>query len=76
MDTAKLFMNGSSQAVRLPKEYRFEGEEVAIKRLGTAVVLLPKGDPWGILFDALGDFSPDLHIERTDNPPQERGLIG
>ena len=75
MDTARLFMNGSSQAVRLPKEYRFEGSEVTIKRLGNAVVLLPKGDPWGVLFDALGDFSPDLHIEREDSPPQEREPI-
>ena len=76
MDTAKLFMNGSSQAVRLPKEYRFAGDEVVIKRQGDAVVLLPKGDPWGGLFDALDDFSPDLRLEREDAWPQERELVG
>lgn len=76
MDTARLFTNGGSQAVRLPKEYRFDGDEVAIRRLGTAVVLLPKGDPWGVLFDALGDFTPDLHLVREDTLPQERGPIG
>jgi antitoxin VapB len=41
MDTAKLFENGKSQAVRLPKEYRFHGNKVYIKKLGNAVVLIP-----------------------------------
>ena len=41
MKTAKLFQNGQSQAVRLPKEFRFEGEEVFIKKSGSAVVLIP-----------------------------------
>ena len=41
MRTAKLFNNGRSQAVRLPKEFRFEGKEVSIHREGEAVVLLP-----------------------------------
>lgn len=40
METAKLFMSGKSQAVRLPKSYRFSGDEVVIKRLGNAVVRL------------------------------------
>jgi len=56
MDTAKLFMNGNSQAVRLPKEYRFAGDEVVVKRLGNAVVLLPQDNPWQTLFDALAEF--------------------
>lgn len=75
MDTAKLFVNGNSQAVRLPKQYRFDGDEVVIKRLGNAVVLLPKADPWQILFDAVGDFTPELTIERRDEPCQEREPI-
>ena len=41
METAKLFMNGRSQAVRLPKEFRFNGDEVYIKKVGDAVVLIP-----------------------------------
>jgi antitoxin VapB len=41
MATAKLFRNGRSQAVRLPKEFRFEGEEVSIRREGESVVLEP-----------------------------------
>jgi antitoxin VapB len=42
MPTAKLFRNGRSQAVRLPKEFRFEGEEVSIRRVGKKVILEPK----------------------------------
>ena len=41
------FKNGDSQAVRLPKEFRFAGDEVLIKRVGSAVVLLPKGEVLG-----------------------------
>ena len=42
MATAKIFRNGRSQAVRLPKEFRFEGEEVNIRRSGRKVILEPK----------------------------------
>lgn len=45
MQQAKLFQNGQSQAVRLPKDFRFEGDKVAIKRVGKAVVLLPYNEP-------------------------------
>ncbi|MDR2088059.1 MAG: type II toxin-antitoxin system VapB family antitoxin [Clostridiales Family XIII bacterium] len=48
MLTAKLFMNGKSQAVRLPKEYRFTGDEVGIARVGEMVVLYPKETAWEI----------------------------
>jgi len=72
MDTAKLFKSGNSQAVRLPKEYRFTGTEVVIKRLGNAVVLLPKDDPWQVLFDALQEFPEDAGITREQPPLQER----
>lgn len=65
MQQAKLFQNGQSQAVRLPKEFRFEGDSVAIKRVGKAVVLLPYNEPWETLFDALGQFSPDFMDERV-----------
>jgi antitoxin VapB len=60
MQTAKLFPNGQSQAVRLPKEFRFEGDRVYIQRAGAAVVLLPYQRPWQVLFDSLADFSPDF----------------
>ncbi len=44
MKTAKLFMNGKSQAVRLPKEFRFEGDEVGIQKVGNTVYLFPKDE--------------------------------
>jgi antitoxin VapB len=66
MDTAKLFKTGRSQAVRLPKEYRFEGEEVYIKRVGPAVVLLPRKpkQTWSAWFAALAAFDNERPIER------------
>jgi len=75
METAKLFMSGKSQAVRLPKSYRFSGDEVVIKRLGNAVVLLPKENPWQVMFDALRDFPVDLQLERDQSHPVEREPI-
>ncbi|WP_133511200.1 type II toxin-antitoxin system antitoxin VapB [Candidatus Thiosymbion oneisti] len=76
MQTARLFVNGGSQAVRLPKEYRFPGNEVVIRHLGNAVVLLPKDDPWQVMFDALAEFPEDFAISREQPEPQERGPIG
>lgn len=67
MKTAKLFRNGESQAVRLPKEFRFEGQEVFIKRVGDAVVLLPKSRSWASLVESLDKFPADFMAER-DQP--------
>lgn len=75
MNTAKLFVNGNSQAVRLPKEYRFQGDEVVIKRMGNAVVLLPKDDPWKVMFDALTKFPEDFNMVREQPKMQEREPI-
>ena len=72
MDTAKLFSSGRSQAVRLPKQYRFEGDSVLIKRIGRAVVLLPRSSTWDSLQDALGMFEPGLRLERRQPARAER----
>lgn len=72
METAKLFQNGQSQAVRLPKEYRFQGDRVYVKRLGQAVVLLPYHAPWSTLIASLDDFSDDFMDERGQPAQQER----
>lgn len=72
METAKLFKNGQSQAVRLPKEFRFSGDEVYIKKVGNAVVLLPIDDPWGPLLSAMGQASDDFMTERMQPPQDER----
>lgn len=65
--TAKLFKNGDSQAVRLPKEFRFEGTEVLIKRVGDAVVLLPMSKSWDTLVASLAKFPRDFMATR-DQP--------
>jgi antitoxin VapB len=72
MQTAKLFINGRSQAVRLPKDFRFEGDEVFIKRVGDAVVLLPRKEGWGTLEMALAAFEPGFAIERNQPELQKR----
>ena len=64
MKSAKLFKNGESQAVRLPKEFRFSGDEVFIKRVGNAVVLLPKARSWDTLLESLEKFPPDFMTNR------------
>lgn len=75
MDTAKLFMSGRSQAVRLPKDYRFEGTEVFIKKVGDAVLLMPRTDSWQLLFDSLDQFSADFMLDREQPQEQEREEI-
>lgn len=61
MDTAKLFKNGRSQAVRLPKKYAMTGDEVYVKRINGIVLLIPKDeDPWGGFVDSLDRFSDDF----------------
>lgn len=64
LKTAKLFKNGESQAVRLPKEFRFSGDEVFIKRVGDAVVLLPKARSWDALIASLAKFPSDYMADR------------
>lgn len=72
MDSAKLFQNGKSQAVRLPKEYRFRGSKVYLKRMGNAIVLIPEHDSWQSMLESLSLFSDDFMAERTQPPVEER----
>ena len=73
--TAKLFNNGRSQAVRLPAEYRFEGTEVYIRKEGEQVILSPKPTSWDDFFDSSLKATEDFMAERVDLPPQERRLF-
>ena len=75
LETAKLFMNGRSQAVRLPKQFRFEGSQVFVKRMGNAVILLPYSEPWQTLFSSLDRFSDDFMETRDQLEYQEREAI-
>jgi antitoxin VapB len=71
METAKLFQNGKSQAVRLPKKFRFRGDKVLIKKMGEAVVLLPYENPWRSLTESLNLFSPDV-LEIRNQPEEQK----
>lgn len=64
MKTAKIFKNGQSQAVRLPREFRFEGNEVFVKKMGRSVVLMSTEHGWAPLLDSLKMFSSDFIIDR------------
>jgi antitoxin VapB len=70
MDTAKIFKTGRSQAVRLPKKYRFEGEAVRIRREGNAVILEPIADDWAWL-DSLEQLDDDVVAAALEEVPQQ-----
>ncbi len=79
--TAKIFMTGRSQAVRLPKEFRFRGELVNISRdpVSGNVILAEaaKKKDWASFFALLDatDVDPEFMLDRNDGPPQERDLF-
>lgn len=58
--TAKIFENGRSQAVRLPKEFRFSSDEVRINRVGDVVILVPMTSRWDSFAKAIDMFSDDF----------------
>jgi len=70
MQTAKLFASGKSQAVRLPKEFRFTGTEVGISKFGQMVVLFSKDNADALFFDSLGKF-PDEFFESIESARTE-----
>ncbi len=73
MQTAKLFQNGRSQAVRLPKEYNFSGNDVLIQKVGSSVILFPHDKVWETFLHGLYGFTNDFMIEGRDQPEmQER----
>ena len=73
MQTAKLFRNGRSQAVRLPKDFQFNGEDVFIRKHGEAVILIPRDKQWDTFLRGLYSFSDDFMQDgREQGEPQER----
>ncbi len=73
MTYARIFQSGNSQAVRLPKEFRFEVDQVEIFRRGDEVVLRERPASAATIFDALASLPEDFMAEgRQDAPPQER----
>lgn len=76
MKTAKIFRSGNSQAVRIPKEFQLEGDEVEIVKRGQSVVLRPKRKSWAALAESLQKFTDDF-MENGRNQPavQKRNRV-
>lgn len=70
METAKVFENGRSQAVRLPKKFRFDVEEVVVQQLGAAVLLVPKESLWQTFLEGLDGFTSDVFEDGRDQGVQ------
>lgn len=75
MDTAKIFENGKSQAVRLPKAYRLKGREAYITKVGDAIILLPKRNKWESLVASLNKFTDDFMTDRIQPELENRDRL-
>jgi antitoxin VapB len=73
METARVFKTEGAQAVRLPQSCQFAENEVFVSRVGNAVILTPKSNPWGAMLESLDLFTPDFMSEESgDSPAGER----
>ncbi len=70
--TAKVFMNGRSQAIRLPKELRFDTETVYLRKEGNEVIISATEADWDVFFSQTSAFGEDFLLDREDVPAQER----
>ncbi len=79
LQTARLFVNGSSQAVRLPKEFRFQGTEVYVQKVGGCVLLSPKERAWETFMEGVSGFTDDyfaaIENNRAEDIPSEREVL-
>ncbi len=76
MMTAKVFENGRSQAIRLPKECRFTSDEVLVNKIGDIVIVLPKQNKWDSFMRAVDMFSDDFMADgRAIDISQEREAL-
>lgn len=71
METAKIFWSGRSQAVRLPKEFRFDTDEVRIRRHGSGVVLEPIAQDWAWLDRIIGPVDDEFARAASEQPPEQ-----
>ena len=77
LETEKIFTNGGSQAIRLPKRYRFNAEEVFVNQIGNVVMLIPKDDRWQSMLSSLDLFTDDFLADGVESLPlEEREAIG
>jgi len=72
MKTAKIFRSGNSQAVRIPKDFQLEGDEVEILKRGKTLVLRPKKKSWEALIESLQKFTDDFMEKGRRQPPVQK----
>ena len=72
MVTAKVFENGRSQAVRIPRQFRFDADEVVIQKLGETVILVPKSSIWEAFNEGLEDFTDDIFENGRDQGVEQK----
>ncbi|MBI5418337.1 antitoxin [Candidatus Poribacteria bacterium] len=75
MNKAKIFINGRSQAVRLPKDFRFNEKEVYINKIDDVIMLISNNNPWKGLINSLDKFSDDFMTARNQPENQKRKLL-
>jgi antitoxin VapB len=75
MQTTKVFKSGNSQAIRIPKEYQVDVDELIINKVGNTIILFPENDPWELFKKSLTEFTDDYFSEGRNQPKlQDRGL--
>ncbi|WP_245534759.1 type II toxin-antitoxin system antitoxin VapB [Treponema primitia] len=68
----KVFKSGNSQAIRIPKEYQVDEDELCINKIGNTIVLFPKNDPWELFKKSLTEFSDDFLFDGRNQPPMQK----
>ena len=76
MFTTKVFKSGNSQAVRIPKEYKIDSNELFINKIGNTIIIFPKNDPWRIFKESITDFSDDYFFDGRNQPKMQKRKMG
>ena len=75
MHTTKAFKSGNSQAVRIPKEYQIDTDELFINKIGNTIIIFPKNDPWETFKESLTYFSDDYFADGRNQPKMQKRKI-
>jgi len=71
MKTVKVFKNGNSQALRIPKEYQITESELIINKIGNTIIIFPQDDPWKLFKNSLEEFSDDFLKDGRQQPAMQ-----
>jgi len=75
MFTTKVFKSGNSQAIRIPKEYKFNTDELIINKIGNTIVVFPKDDPWKAFKESVSGFTDDYFSDGRKQPEMQKRKI-